>query len=67
MKIIKAINRFVKLAEIPNYPKCKKCGNADPYLNDDLCYKCFDPGSTSKKMKIHKQNQISQKSKVMMN
>jgi len=44
MKIAKLINQFVKLAEIPDYPKCKKCGDADPYLDDNgLCYKCYIP------------------------
>jgi len=49
MRLIKAINKFVKLAEIPDYPKCKICGSADPYLNDDkICYKCFNPASLKK-------------------
>ena len=43
-RLSKAINILYRFAAIPEYPKCKKCGNADPYLNEDgLCYKCFDP------------------------
>jgi len=41
--IKKALKLFEKFAAIPEYNKCKKCGNADPYLSDDgLCFKCFD-------------------------
>lgn len=42
-KLSKAINALKILATIPNYPKCKKCGNADPYIDENgLCYKCFE-------------------------
>ena len=44
MKITKIIELFYKFAAIPIYPKCKRCGNADPYIGDSgLCYKCFEP------------------------
>lgn len=48
MSLKRAIRLIEKFAEIPKYPKCKKCGDTDPYLGDDgLCYKCFDQNKSS--------------------
>lgn len=51
MSIKRALRLFEKFAEIPQHAKCKKCGDADPYLNDGLCYKCFDPSEKKEEKK----------------
>ena len=50
MSIKRALKLINKFAAIPVYNKCKKCGDADPYLGESgLCYKCFDSIKEKKK------------------
>ena len=45
-KLFKALKLLSKFAAIPIYNKCKKCGDADPYLDDDgFCYKHSKPAA----------------------
>jgi len=52
MSIKKALQILYKFAEIPVYQKCKKCGDADPFMGDEgLCWKCFEPDKVENKNK----------------
>lgn len=62
MSIKRALKLINKFAAIPIYNKCRRCGDADPYLGEnELCYKCFDLGK--EKIKAVKQDVGTQKKK----
>jgi len=52
MSIKKALKLLSKFAEIPVYPKCQVCGDADPYAdpNDPYCHRHFDSNKKSKEI-----------------